>query len=196
MSKAFMVWMAMGFLSLASAEASEAVYPSTPVGAIEVKDIPSVKAMAASAEGTYFEHYDKAFWKLARYLRRHDVTMSVPVEAYTDERSEMRFLLGSRDVARDLPSTNGVSIVTRPPQTVASIGLKGSYRQSLYDEGVSRLRAWLKDNPDWVEAGAPYKAYWDGPLVPMFMKRSEVHIPVKPASRETAGPTPDREPSS
>ena len=185
-------WLVM----FASAEANEAVYRATPVGVIEVKDIPSVKAMTASAEGPYFDQYDKAFWKLARYLRRHDVKMSVPVEAYTDERSEMRFLLGSRDIARDLPSADGVSITTRPPHTVVSIGLKGAYRQSLYEQGVTKLREWLKGNPEWVEAGAPYKAYWDGPFVPMFMKRSEVHIPVQPAERGAARPAAPKEPSS
>ena len=196
MTRSFMAWMAVGILSLASAEANEAVYRATPVGVIEVKDIPAVKAMSASAEGPYFDHYDKAFWKLARYVRRHDIKMSVPVEAYTDDRSEMRFLLGSRDITRDLPSADGVSLATRPPHTVVSIGLKGAYRQSLYEQGVTKLREWLKSHPDWVEAGAPYKAYWDGPFVPMFMKRSEVHIPVQPAARGAARPAVTEEPSS
>ena len=171
----------VGLMAGASARANEALYRSTPVGAIEVKEVPAVKAMTASAEGPYFDHYDKAFWKLAKYIRQQDVHMTVPVEAYTDERSEMRFLVGPRDGSRDLPSTNGVRITTRAPQTVVSVGLKGAYRQSLYEEGLRKLRAWLKENPEWVEAGAPYKAYWDGPFVPMFMKRSEVHRPVAPA---------------
>jgi hypothetical protein len=41
---------------------------------------------------------------------------------------------------------------------------------------------------DWVASGEPYAGYRDVPLIPWFIKRFEVHVPVLPAAR--AGVTP------
>ena len=39
---------------------------------------------------------------------------------------------------------------------------------------------WLATRPDVEAAGAPYGVYWHAPYVPPFLKRFEVHIPVRP----------------
>ena len=47
------------------------------------------------------------------------------------------------------------------------------------------LLAWLAARPDVEAAGAPYGVYWNAPYVPPFLKRFEVHVPVRP---RTAAP--------
>ena len=51
--------------------------------------------------------------------------------------------------------------------------------QAAYDANLARLRDWLATRPDLEVAGEPSAVYWDSPFVPGFLKRSEVHIPVR-----------------
>jgi len=39
---------------------------------------------------------------------------------------------------------------------------------------------WLAAQPTVEAAGEPYAVYWNAPYVPPFMKRFEVHVPVRP----------------
>jgi hypothetical protein len=57
--------------------------------------------------------------------------------------------------------------------------LCGRYTRGRFQEGVQRLEEWLKANAQWVADGEPSAVYWNGPLTLFFLKRSEVHIPVR-----------------
>ena len=50
------------------------------------------------------------------------------------------------------------------------------------EDGVQRLREWLKANTEWVADGEPSAVYWNSPFVPFFLKTSEVHMPVRKAA--------------
>ena len=166
------------------AHAYEQAYAPTVPGAFEIKALPAVRAMKAEREGPYFGTENGLFRRLFRYIQANDVAMTTPVEAET-QTAVMRFFAGP-DAPADLPSTNGVSVEALGERVVASAGARGSYSEENIAETTRELRAWLGTQAGWVEAGPPRAAYWNGPFIPGFFKKYEVHIPVRPAS--PAGP--------
>ena len=161
----------------ASAMAYESSYEPTPVGTTEIKELSATRVLETESPGEYFDVNNRTFMTLFRYIQRNKISMTVPVEAEMKP-ARMRFFVG-REVSRDLPSgKDGVTVREVPARKVASVGLRGSYSAENFDEGVADIRAWLAKHPEWIPAGEPYAVYWNGPFVPWFLKRSEVHIPV------------------
>jgi glutathione peroxidase len=161
----------------------ESIYPRTPVGAIEIKVLPARKTLVASAPGDAFEDRGAAFSKLFAYIKENRVAMSVPVAASAST-NEMVFFVGGDSGGQPLASGGGVTVATLPETTVASIGLRGGYSRSRYEEGLKRLRTWLAFQREWRPEGEPYAVYWNSPFMPSFLRKSEVHIPLaraKPA---------------
>lgn len=160
-------------------QAYESLYERTPVGTVEVKELPAMRLLEASADKGYYEQGNDLFMTLFRYIRKHKVAMTVPVESDTN-RGSMRFLVPS-DRDASLTNGDGVAVEDRPAQTVVSFGLRGSYREELARQGMSKLEAWLAEHPEYESAGEPYSVFWNSPFMPGFLKRSEVHWPVKKA---------------
>jgi hypothetical protein len=154
----------------------ESMYERTPVGEVEVKDIPAMRVMEARSEKSFYEGGNSLFRTLFRYIKKHEVSMTTPVESDFN-RGNMRFLVPSKSDA-DLPDGDGVSLEARPAQTVVSVGLRGPYREALANRGEERLRTWLADHPEYEVAGEAYGVYWNSPFMLGWLKRSEVHIPV------------------
>ena len=174
------VLLAFLFMNFSSSTmAHEAIYPKTPVNEIEVKKLPEARTATAGAGYPYFDNYTKAYFKLTDYMKANHITTTVPVEADTDVRSQMRIYLGSKDRSRDLKSSESVALGQVGERWVVSVGLRGDYRQKHFEEGVARLQEWLAANSAWHQSGEAYAVYWDGPFVPGFIKRSEVHVPVE-----------------
>jgi hypothetical protein len=73
----------------------------------------------------------------------------------------------------------GVVVLTRPERLVVSHGGRGGYSRTHFEEARDAALAWLATRPDLVADGEPYAVYWNSPFVPGFLKRYEVHIPVK-----------------
>ena len=161
----------------ASAMAYESSYEPTPIGTVEVKQLPATIVMEAETPGDYFDRGNQSFMTLFRYIQSNQVSMTVPVEAEIKP-GKMRFFVG-RDITRELPSgKDGVTVRELPARQVASVGIRGSYSRENFDKGVAELNAWLVQHPEWIPTGDPYAVYWNSPFVPWFAKRSEIHIPV------------------
>jgi hypothetical protein len=152
-------------------------YAPTEPGLIEIKDIPAAKLMVAASDA--MTGGDGLFGRLFRYIDRHDVKMTVPVEAGIGG-GEMRFYVGARDLPRDLHDDGGVRLVTAPARTVASIGARGGYSWQNIRAAEADLAAWLARRPQYRALEDPYVVFWNGPYVPGVMKRFEVHVPVRP----------------
>lgn len=161
--------------------ASESIYPRTPVGKIEIKEIPAHQRLTAEGKGNLFEARSAAFGKLFDYIQRHEVAMTVPVEASVSANA-MSFFVGEKDTGKTLQSDENIEVQRRPSIEVLSIGLRGAYTQSLYEKGYSRIREWLAEHPEWQSKGEPYVVYWNSPAVPGILKVSEVHQPVRSAT--------------
>lgn len=169
--------LAAAALPTMGANAYEQAYDRTEPGVFEIKTLPAVRAMKAEREGPYFGTENGLFRRLFRYIQANEVAMTTPVETET-QTAVMRFFAGPGAPA-DLPSTNGVAIEALGERIVASAGARGSYSEENIAASTRDLRAWLAKQTGWVEAGPPRAAYWNGPFIPGFLKRYEVHIPVR-----------------
>lgn len=158
----------------------ESMYKPTPVGEVEIKNLPSRLALETKEEGSYFDQENGLFRRLFRYISRNDVAMTVPVEAEIQP-SVMRFFVGRKHRGTRPPSEALVSVVELPARQVLSIGLRGGYDRKQFEDGRKALEQWMSHQEDWVADGEAYAVYWNGPLVPAWFKRSEVHLPVRPA---------------
>jgi len=164
------------------AMAYENIYDRTPVGVIEIKTLPAAVSLETQTTGDYFSSDDALFMRLFRYIDHNDLSMTVPVEADTSP-GAMRFFIGSAQIDSMPTDQESVHVRALPERSVVSAGLRGGYTKQLFNQGVNSLRAWLDSNPSWIPAGDPYVVYWNGPFVPGFLKRSEVHIPLMPVEQ-------------
>jgi hypothetical protein len=63
--------------------------------------------------------------------------------------------------------------------TVVSLGLVGSYSYQTYQQGLARLKDWLKQHSEYEIVGEPRRFFYDGPYIPDGLKRSEIQIPIR-----------------
>ena len=176
MTKYFLLFIFIGTFS--SLQAYQSMYEKTPVGEIQIIELPARIALEASTNGSYFQANNGLFRKLFRYISSNDVSMTTPVEADINP-GKMRFFVGGEDKQKKLHSNESVNIVKIPSITVISIGIRGSYSEEKFSENKAKLFAWLQKNQKFESIGEPYGVYWNGPFVPGIFKRSEIHIPIK-----------------
>ena len=92
----------------------------------------------------------------------------------------MRFFAGADTQDRALPDTETVTVTNLPALTVASAGLRGAYTEENFARGRAQVQQWLEQHADqWEAAGEPYAVFWNSPFMPGFLKRSEVHQPLR-----------------
>jgi hypothetical protein len=158
--------------------AYEAAYPMTAAGFCEIKKLPAGTVLRTSMRGGYFDENNNLFLRLFDTINRNRVPMTVPVEAKMMPGTMVFYLDSASAKRKDLQLPAGVIRQTLPPRAVASIGIRGGYSRDSYETNLVKLRAWLKTQGQWAEAGEPYAVYWNSPFMVPFMKRSEVHLPV------------------
>lgn len=175
--KAAILWAAL--LGVAGpVRAYESAYPMTSAGFCEIKKLPAGTVLRTSSQGEYFDENNNLFRRLFDTINRNRVPMTVPVEAKMKPGTMVFYLDGASTKRKDLQLPKGVVRETLPVRTVASIGIRGGYSKESYEKNLTELRAWLKAQSQWGEAGEPYAVYWNSPFTLPFLKRSEVHIPV------------------
>jgi hypothetical protein len=162
----------------------EAMHEKTPVGEIKVLQLPSRTALEANADQSYFSENNGLFRTLFRYISKHDLSMTTPVEAEI-EPGKMRFFVGGKDANKSRPSTDSVTVRKLEPMQVLAIGIRGSYDEENFRENRDRLLRWIDEQTTYEPAGAPYAVYWDGPYIPWFLKRSEIHLPIRLSIQES-----------
>lgn len=182
--------LAFSILTLASVmNAAPAAFPATEPDRFEIKLLPAGTLLQATVEGDYFSNANRLFRPLFRYISDHGISMTVPVEM-RHEPGAMYFWVASTEVAKVSGDRQGVRVLDLPARQVASHGQRGGYSARNYIAARDALLDWLASQPEWEPAGEPYGVYWNGPFTPWFMKRFEVHLPIRPVS----GPAPGAEP--
>lgn len=172
----------LGTLALPlAAGATDQAFAPTKTGQIEVKQLPQSTVLIAADDAGYFDRNGQLFRRLFRFIRDNDVAMTTPVKAEMDP-GRMFFYVGDDDLGKQLTGTAGVDVVVEPASTVMAIGVRGSYSQRNFDDARDQLLARLAVTDGWQRSGEPYAVYWNGPFVPGFLKRFEVHVPVTAAS--------------
>jgi len=181
----------------------------TPVGAVELRTYPQYRAATVddgrNASGMPIDE-SAMFMTLFRHIKRQDIAMTAPVDmTYTSQFDEsgdptaeqaasetpalmqMAFLYRAPDVGR--PGTDGdVEVREVPPQTWASIGIRGSYSERQLNRSLARIEAWLTEHPEWQARGGARLLGYNGPFTLPFLRYGEVQVPVYRSERESRGP--------
>ena len=168
-------------LSTALAMSAKEAFPPTPAGTSELKTLPAGVLLQSSGRGNYFDGADNLFGPLFRYISKHNIAMTTPVEARVDS-AAMFFWVAESERTKVAGNEAGVEVVAVPERRVASRGERGGYSRENFEKARAALLAWMADQKPAIEAvGEAYGVYWNAPYVPFFMKRFEVHVPVKKA---------------
>ena len=162
----------------------EAMHEKTPVGEIKVLQLPARTALEANNGQSYFSENNGLFRTLFRYISKHDLSMTTPVEAEIKP-GRMRFFVGGKDANKSRPTTDSVTVKKLEPMQVLAIGIRGSYDEENFRENRDRLIQWINEQTTYEPAGEPYGVYWDGPYIPWFLKRSEIHLPIRLSIQES-----------
>jgi effector-binding domain-containing protein len=161
--------------------AAAAAFPATDPGTTEIKTLPAgVLLKSSTPVGNYFDHNGALFRPLFRYISSHDIAMTVPVEA-TIEDAAMFFWVARNQESKVTESQDGVEVVRVPARRVAAHGFRGSYSAENFNQARDTLIEWVKSQPELTPIGEPYAVYWNGPFIPGFFKRFEVHLALEPA---------------
>lgn len=159
--------------------AYDKAFPPTDTGVSELKTLPAGVLLRSSGQGEYFDRADDLFMPLFRYISRHEIAMTVPVEARIRE-AAMFFWVAESQHSKVAGNEGAVVVERIPERRVASRGARGSYSRGNYERTRDELMAWLRARTDVEPAGEPCAVFWSGPFTPWFLKRYEVHIPVRP----------------
>jgi hypothetical protein len=176
----FIVFLGL-FSTTLPAMAELQAFSPTAVGQAELKTLPAGVLLRHSGSGNYFSQANGLFMPLFRYIQRHEIAMTVPVEAQVDQ-AAMYFWVAESEAAKVAGNEAGVVVERRAARRVASLGARGSYSEKNFNATRERLLAWVREQPGVEPAGEPYAVFWSGPFTLGFLKRYEVHLPV----RETA----------
>ena len=157
--------------------AYEQAFAKTDVGEFEVKALPAARLIASQTDAAYFND-DRLFRPLFRYISERDIAMTTPVEAEINP-GVMYFYIGANVSSDVLDATKNVSVHELPERLVASLGVRGGYKERNFNKAAAKLSAWLLKNPAYEAIGEARGIFWNGPFIPGFFKRFEVHIPVQ-----------------
>ena len=161
--------------------AAPQAFAPTEVGVSEFKTLPAGVLLKAQGQGNYFSESNRLFRPLFNYISTHNIAMTTPVEAKIDE-AAMYFWVAQSEQSKVAGSGAGVEVLEIPERRVASLGARGSYSAANFAKTREALTAWLSTQPGVEAAGPAYGVYWNGPFTPGFLKRFEVHLPVRAAT--------------
>lgn len=162
----------------------EKAFESTKAGSVEIKTIPERTLIVSEHDDGYFAEKNDLFMNLFRYIKDNDVSMTVPVKAELAP-GKMYFYIGNEDLTKDLNDTDHVQVITEPSRTVMSLGVRGGYSEKNFEKARGKLFDELAKSHRWRKTGPAYAIYWNGPYVPAFMKRFEVHVPIEMIPKES-----------
>lgn len=172
-------------ITLGSMSAAPA-FPPTEPGVNELKTLPAGLMVRSETKGDYFEKSGDLFRPLFRYIQRKNISMTTPVESHPGDTSAMYFWIGTTERPKaetDLalaapPLPEGVVVLERPEQLVASHGGRGGYSRAHFEQARDAVLAWVATRPDLTVIGEAYGVYWNSPFRLSFLKLYEVHVPV------------------
>lgn len=159
----------------------------TPVEKVAIRAYPTYRA-AVVTEGGAGGGQSPMFGSLFRHISSNDIPMTAPVtmsydetdsanDPASDRMTAMAFLYRTPDLG-PLGADGIVQVEDIEPQAYASTGVRGSYSDEHYADGVHRVRAWLAAQSEWRADGSPRYLGYNSPFVPWFWRYGEVQVPV------------------
>ncbi|MEO1496865.1 MAG: heme-binding protein [Planctomycetota bacterium] len=167
----------LGFRPRAEAPLPEGFPAFTPVGVIEVKTYPAYRKAVGGS-----------FWPLFNHISKQGIPMTAPVEmsSETGRRGdgEMAFLYQNTSVG-DVGPIDGVAVEDTAETVVASLGMRGGFRDGAAQDAKTRLEAWLAGQTQYRRAAKGDAAFrlfgYNSPMVPNSEKYWEAQLLLEPA---------------
>lgn len=171
-------------------------------GKFELREYAPYAVAETYVEGDFEDVGNEGFRRLVRYISGENrsaqsiamkapveqantgsqsIAMTAPVEqARAGDRWRIAFVLPSNLTLANAPQPNDerIAIKEMPPRLMASVRYSGTWSQSRYEENLAALRSYIAQK-QWVATGEPVWARYNPPLMPWFMRRNEILIPVQ-----------------
>ena len=165
----------------------------TPVDEVEIREYPGYREAVVS-ESDAGSGQGPMFGPLFNHISSNDIPMTAPVamtyessdadgggDQATDGRGDrmtsMAFLYKTPDYG-PLGTDGIVRIEDVAPQAYASTGVRGSYSDEHFEEGLDRIAAWLADQSEWRANGTARYLGYNSPFILWFWRYGEVQVPV------------------
>ncbi|MFO1303844.1 MAG: heme-binding protein [Burkholderiales bacterium] len=171
----------------------------------EIRDYATYAVAETFVEGAFDGVGNEGFQRLFRYISGDNrgasripmtapveqeaapakIPMTAPVEQQrAGGRWRIAFVLpaGTTLASAPEPTDPRVTIAEVPARRVAVVRYTGRWTEERYEEELASLRRFIAGR-GLVEAGEPVFARYDPPFMPWFLRRNEIQVAVKPASR-------------
>lgn len=186
----------------ASMAIEEAPYRSVETqGAFELREYAPYVVAETEVEGDLESVGNEGFRRLVRYIggdnrSRTSISMTAPVEqapasqkiamtapveqAKSGDRWRVAFVLPASFTLDNAPAPldERVRLVLRPPRLMAAVRYSGTWSEANYAEKLRDLEAWMRQRK-LVPVGEPVWARYDPPVMPWFLRRNEILVPVE-----------------
>ena len=157
--------------------------------AIEIRRYAPMNVARTHVEGNFEDVGSIAFRRLAGYIfgdnrEERKIAMTAPVSQYRSDSHDgywITFMMPAEYPIEDLPGPldGQVELVGLPGQTMAAISYRGGWSEQSYREHEATLRAWIDGSSQWEASGPAIWARYDPPIMPTFLRRNEILLPVR-----------------
>lgn len=155
-------------------------------GLFEVRDYPELLIAETSDTGERLAARNQGFRRLADYIfakgrSGEKVEMTAPVLSSDAGNGAWltRFVMPARFTRDTLPEpTAGVRINTLPARRVAAMRFAGGSDEALLAEREKQLRSWIGAKK-YEAKGEAERAFYNSPMIPPPMRRTEILIPIE-----------------
>lgn len=172
----------IGYLLLSRGEHAASFRTVSREGAFSIRDYPSLWVAETVIEGMRESAVALGLGKLAGYLfgRGGSSRLTVPVLADGDEDGRgwrTRLVMPARIRPENLEPEDGVSLRALPPRRIAAVRFTGDSDDRALGSHEAELRRWMASHG--LRAAGPVEhAFYNSPLTPPALRRSEVLIPL------------------
>ena len=174
----------LAFEPLMEAKLPAGFPPYTPVGEVELKQLPAYRVAKVEADDVKAQM--AMFSQLFFHIQKNNIPMTAPVEIQLATAGDgltmtgMAFMYESTNQGT-LGQDGAVSVIDEAPELAVSIGMRGEMNLIDVQQARAQLEAFIKQNGKLVASGGLRTMGYNSPRVPDADKYYEVQIPVKPA---------------
>lgn len=194
--------LALAFAAPPAMAIEEAPYRAVETqGGFELREYASYVVAETEVEGELESVGNEGFRRLVRYIggdnrSRASISMTAPVEqapaaqkiamtapveqARAGDRWRVAFVLpaGFTLDSAPVPTDERVRLAQRPPRLMAVVRYSGTWSEANYAQRLGELQDWMRQR-NLVPVGDPVWARYDPPVMPWFLRRNEILVPVR-----------------
>jgi hypothetical protein len=172
-------------------------------GKFELREYAPYVVAETFVEGEFESVGNEGFRRLVRYISganvsKQSISMTAPVEqsdagekiamtapveqAQAGDRWRVAFVLPSNYTIENAPAPTDARIELRtvPARLAASVRYSGRWTRANYETNLALLQAWIRE-AGWIADGEAVWARYNPPMMPWFLRRNEIVLPVRRA---------------